>query len=93
MGVELSIEIVGQRSWVLVQVDGQRAYAGILETGTKNSWTAREYVSLRSGNAGSVHVWLNGDDLGLFGEAGQVREEEWAAPGMPTRTPTPTASP
>jgi cytoskeletal protein RodZ len=91
VGLVLSIEIVGQRSWILVQTDGERAFAGILEPGARDSWTAREYLSLRSGNAGAVRIQLNGQDLGLFGDLGQVLEKEWTAPGIPTRTPTPTA--
>ena len=93
VGLELSIEVVGQRSWVLVLADGERAFAGILEPGAKDSWTARERIALRSGNAGAVRVTLNGRDLGLFGESGQVAEQEWTAPGVPTRTPTPTSAP
>ncbi len=90
VGLALSIEIVGSRSWVLVIADGQRVFAGILEPGAVDSWTARERISLRSGNAGAVRLTLNGEDLGLFGEAGQVVEVEWTAPGVPTRTPAPT---
>lgn len=92
VGLELSIEIVGQRSWVLLIVDGERAFAGILEPGAKDSWRARERISLRSGNAGAVRVTLSGEDLGLFGEIGQVVEREWTAPGVPTLTPVPTTS-
>jgi cytoskeletal protein RodZ len=86
----LGIEIVGSRSWVLVTADGQRVFAGILEPGAADSWTARERISLRSGNAGAVRVTLNGEDLGLFGGVGEVVEVEWTAPGVPTRTPVPT---
>jgi len=92
-GLVLSIEVVGQRSWVLVQADGQRAFAGILEPGAKDSWTASERITLRSGNAGAVRVTLNGRDLGVLGEPGQVVEQEWTAPGVPTRTPEATAAP
>ncbi len=92
-GLVLSIEVVDQRSWVLVQADGERAFAGILEPGTKDSWTASERIVLRSGNAGAVRVTLNGEDLGLFGQPGQVAEQEWTAPGVPTRTPEPATAP
>jgi cytoskeletal protein RodZ len=92
-GLVLSIEVVDQRSWVLVQADGERAFAGILEPGAKDSWTASQRIVLRSGNAGAVRVTLNGEDLGLFGETGQVVEQEWTAAGVPTRTPEATAAP
>lgn len=93
MGLELSIEIVGERSWLLVIADGERAFAGILEPGAKNTWTARERISLRAGVPNAVMVTLNGESLGQFGEAGQVVEREWTAPGVPTLTPVPTTSP
>lgn len=92
VGLHLSIEIVDQRSWVLVLADGERVFAGILEPGAKDTWTARERMVLRSGNAGAVRVTLNGQDLGLFGETGQVLEQEWTMPGVPTRTPAPTTA-
>jgi cytoskeletal protein RodZ len=92
VGLELSIEVIGSRSWVLVIADGERVFAGILEPGATDTWTARERISLRSGNASAVRVTLNGKDLGLFGEVGEVVETEWTAPNVPTRTPTPTSS-
>jgi cytoskeleton protein RodZ len=93
VGLQLSIEVVGERSWLLVQADGERVFAGILEPGAKDTWTARDRIVLRSGNAGAVRVTLNGQALGLFGEIGQVVETEWTMPGVPTRTPVPTTAP
>ncbi|MBC7233186.1 MAG: helix-turn-helix domain-containing protein [Chloroflexi bacterium] len=93
VGLELSIEIVGQRSWLLVQADEERVFVGILEPGAKYTWTARERIILRSGWAGAVQVTLNGQPLGLLGGPGEVVEKEWTAPGVPTRTPVPTATP
>jgi len=87
------IEVVSQRAWLLVQADGQRVFAGILEPGAINTWTARERIVLRSGNAGAVRVTVNGQALGPLGEFGQVVEKEWTMPGVPTRTPSPTATP
>jgi hypothetical protein len=40
-----------------------------------------------------VRVTLDGRDLGLLGQIGQVVETEWTVPGVPTRTPVPTAAP
>ena len=93
VGLNLGIEIVGQRSWVRVEVDGREVFSGTLEPGTTNSWTARERILLRCGNAGAVRVTLNGQSLGLLGQAGQVLDKEWTAEGVPTRTPRTTPSP
>lgn len=86
-GLELRIDVVGERAWVMVEIDDQPAFAGILEPGAVNTWTARERVFLRCGNAGAVKVTLNGVDLGLLGVSGEVVNREWTATGVPTRTP------
>lgn len=91
--LELRIEVFGERAWLLVQTDDQRAFAGILEPGATNVWTARERIVLRCGNAGAVRVVLNGQPLGVLGDAGQVVDREWTVPGIPTLTPVPTATP
>ena len=90
LALVLRVEVVGSRSWLLVLADGQRVFAGILEPGAVQTWSARERISLRSGDAGAVQVRLNGEDLGLFGEVGEVVEKEWTAPGVPTSTPVVT---
>ena len=85
--VELIFEIVADRAWILVEVDGQMAYTGILEAGTTHTWTANERIVMRCGNAGAVRVTVNGQALGFLGEMGEVVTMEWTAPGVPTRTP------
>jgi len=92
VGVKLDIKVVGQRAWLLVRVDGSTAFSGILEPGTTRAWRASEQILLRCGNAGAVQVTVNGQELGLLGELGQVVEREWIASGMPTLTPTSTPS-
>jgi cytoskeletal protein RodZ len=87
-GLELRIDVVGERAWLMVEVDDQPTFAGILEPGAANAWTARERVFLRCGNAGAVRVRLNDVDLGLLGASGEVVDREWTAAGVPTRTPT-----
>ena len=87
-GLELRIDVVGERAWVMVEVDDQPTFAGILEPGATNTWTAQERVFLRCGNAGAVRVTLNDVDLGLLGATGEVVNREWTAGGLPTRTPT-----
>jgi len=87
--MELTLEVVDDRAWVLVEVDGQVVYTGILEAGATNTWRASERIVMRCGNAGAVRVTLNGQALGSLGELGQVVAMEWTAPGVPTRTPEP----
>jgi cytoskeleton protein RodZ len=90
--LELALDIVGQASWIRVQVDGQEAYAGTLEAGSSRVWSGRERIVVRAGKPEAVRVTLNGQVLGFLGPAGQVLEKEWTAPGVPTRTPLPTST-
>ncbi len=90
--LELTVDIVGAASWVRAEVDGQEVYAGTLEPGSRRVWSARERIVLRGGRPEAVRVMLNGQLLGWLGPAGQVVEKEWAAPGVPTRTPLPTST-
>lgn len=85
-GLELRIEVVGERAWLMVEVDDQPAFAGILEPGAINTWTGGQRIFLRCGNAGAVKVTLNDVDLGLLGVSGEVVNREWTATGVPTRT-------
>ncbi len=90
VALELALDIVGQPSWIRVEVDGQEAFAGTLQAGTSRVWSGRERVVVRAGKPEAVRVTLNGQVLGFLGPAGQVLEKEWTAPGIPTRTPLPT---
>jgi cytoskeleton protein RodZ len=93
--LEVGIEIVGQPSWIRVEVDGQEAFAGTLQAGTTRAWTARERIVLLGGRPDAVRVTLNGQSQGFLGPAGSVAEREWTSPGVPTRTPSssPTKGP
>lgn len=100
-GIFLELRIP-QRSWVRVVVDGAVAAEGILEAGATRSWEANDSISIRTGNGGGVGLVLNGEDLGLMGNVGQVVERTWivdqggvseATTGTPTRTPAVTATP
>jgi cytoskeletal protein RodZ len=91
--LELRVDVIGQRAWLLVQADDERVFAGILEPGATDTWTAHERIVVRCGNSGAVQITLNGQSLGLLGEMGQVVDREWTVPGVPTRTPAPTSTP
>jgi cytoskeleton protein RodZ len=92
VGLEIGTEIVGQPSWIRVEVDGQEAFAGTLQVGTTRAWTARERIVLLAGRPDAVRVMLNGQSEGFLGPAGKIAEKEWTSPGIPTRTPSPSPS-
>lgn len=61
-------------SWVRVTADGKVQFEGILSKGTKQSWTAKERIVVRSGNAGAVLVSVNQKEAKPLGEAGKVAQ-------------------
>ncbi|MGA9377838.1 MAG: RodZ domain-containing protein [Phormidium sp.] len=61
-------------SWIRVTADGKMQFEGILSKGTQQSWTAKEKIVIRSGNAGVVLVSLNNQEAKPLGEVGKVAE-------------------
>lgn len=66
-----------ERAWLRVVVDGQVLLETILEPGEEREWVGKQAVTIRSGNAGGVVILLEGQELGVMGEPGQVIERTW----------------
>ncbi|MDQ7029170.1 MAG: DUF4115 domain-containing protein, partial [Ardenticatenia bacterium] len=87
-------------AWLFIQVDGQEAFMGTLEAGEQREWVGRQEIFIRTGNAGGVRLFVNGEDLGLLGQVGQVLnrvirfDPETGLPTVvePTPTPVPTTT-
>jgi cytoskeletal protein RodZ len=62
---------VTQRSWLLVKIDGARMAEGIYPPGTVKRFHGKSAL-IRAGNAGGVHLTVNGKDLGALGASGSV---------------------
>ncbi len=77
--------------WLRVIVDNQPAQALTLVSGETRSWTGQR-VDLRLGNAGGVHIFLNGQDQGVPGQKGQVLQFIWAVQNGRIVRMTPTAT-
>jgi cytoskeleton protein RodZ len=72
-GLVLIISVEGRASWVRVTADGNRVGGfGTLQVGETKTVNASSEICLRTGNAGGLHLNLNGLDIGLLGRAGQV---------------------
>jgi len=75
-GLHLTAHIE-ERAWLQVTTDGEMDFQGILEAGEERTWQAEHSIALRCGNAGGVLITVNGEDLGLLGERGQVVDQTW----------------
>lgn len=84
-GVTLQVTISGSKSWLSVATGaaGTVAYEGILATGDTKTFTDPSKIKLTLGNAGAVHLIVNGKDLGTPGNPGQVVHLSFT-PGDPT---------
>jgi cytoskeleton protein RodZ len=71
---------IEQAAWVRVVADGKKVYEGTLKPGTKQTWTAKKSLNIRSGNAGGVNISINEKPAQLMGKAGQIGEITLTAP-------------
>jgi cytoskeletal protein RodZ len=97
-GVTLELAITDE-SWVQVLVDEAKAFEGVLQAGERRHWTGDRQVAVRAGNAGGVEVFVNGEPMGMMGEAHQVVDQVWekvdalSTPSQSNPVDTPTATP
>ncbi len=85
----LQLTIENRDAFVRVLADGSRVQNGQLSVGTTREYRATEQFCVRTGNAGSVHLVLDAQDLGLLGTNAQ--SGSWIVrPGIaPVRAPRP----
>ncbi|AFY62294.1 hypothetical protein Syn6312_3248 [Synechococcus sp. PCC 6312] len=90
---------ITQDAWLEVLVDGEVVYEGILISGDTKTWTAKEKIVLRTGNAGAVVVSFNNNPAQAMGEFGAIEEKIYAAsdpsgvPDASLASPSPLSSP
>jgi cytoskeletal protein RodZ len=68
---------VTDRTWMEVWVDGSSQLQAALQAGSVRSFSGRQSVRMRVGNAGGVEVTVNGEGQGPLGERHQVKEFVW----------------
>ncbi|MFB2834189.1 helix-turn-helix domain-containing protein [Floridanema evergladense] len=61
-------------SWVRVVIDGKKEFEGMLPQGTQRTWTAKQELVLRAGNAGGVMVAYNDEEAKKLGNPGTVKQ-------------------
>ena len=75
-GIQLVLTIHGRASWVRATADGARVPelggGKVLHNGDTYTVTALNEICVRTGNAGSLALNLNGLDIGVLGGSGQV---------------------
>ena len=86
-----------QNVWVRVTTDSEVAFEGRLLTGNAYDYSAEAKIELLTGNAGSLQIYFNDQDVGSVGLIGQVADLVFTDTGLvlptPTNTPTITETP
>ncbi len=78
---EITVEAkITDRTWLQVDVDGQTVLQQILLSGVTKSWTAKDHIKMRAGNAGGVEITFNGKRQGVMGAKGEVVDRTWTRP-------------
>lgn len=86
-----------ERTFVKISVDGEVAFEGRMAPRETKVFNAENQVVVLTGNASSLRVTYNGQDLGLMGAIGEVVSRVYLISGVVTPTatipPTPTETP
>jgi cytoskeletal protein RodZ len=59
-------------AWLRITMDEGKTEEVLLQPGESKEWTSQRGFDLKLGNAGGTSVTLNGKDMGILGEKGQV---------------------
>jgi cytoskeletal protein RodZ len=65
---------IKDESWLKIVADGKTEFEGILPKGTQRNWSAKEKLTVRTGNAGGVLVTFNDKPETPIGKPGQIQE-------------------
>jgi cytoskeleton protein RodZ len=80
-------------AWVQVWADGKSVITGLLKPNVVKTAAAVETLRIRTGNAGSLQVTVNGTPAGSLGPKGQVRVVEVTRDGVHILLPPPKPAP
>ena len=70
-------------TYLEVTRDGEEVFVGTLEENDDRSWTAKNRIVMRIGNAGGISLTVNGVQVDPLGESGEVVEVEYALGNLP----------
>lgn len=74
-----------QASWVRVDADGVTKFSGTMAPGQTQNFSANDKIYIKLGNAGTVEVIFNGQNLGFLGSMGQIAKREFTRIQMPAQ--------
>lgn len=76
-GLEVKITIGPGSSWLEILADGVGIFEGLVSSGVEKVFNAEDSLTLKTGNAGSTKVTINGQEQDSIGKEGEVVEREY----------------
>jgi cytoskeleton protein RodZ len=73
--------------WISVKADGKNLYSGTLQPQETKTAAANQNITIRVGNAGGIHISLNGKPIGPVGPKGQIRTVQLTSGGFQILVP------
>jgi len=74
--------------WVMItDVDGKTLMARTLQANETRTLELNKNATLRTGNAGGLHLRFNGRDIGPLGPTGKIRDVEFKSGAFKIVTP------
>ena len=77
-GLEVEVQIGPNAAWISIEADGSEVFEGVLAAGVSKKFSAQEKIFLKSGNAGSTKILVNGEEEESLGDEGKVVEHEYS---------------
>lgn len=75
--LRVEFQVQERPSWLEIRADGTTSYAEVARPGFSETFEARRELSVTTGDAGAVRVSVNGQDVGVLGDSGQVVTRDW----------------
>lgn len=79
--LEVRVEVGPNSSWLRVVADDKQVFEGVVVAGGSKTFVAAKKLYLRTGNAGSTKVFVNGQEQEPLGPEGTVGERDYTLPG------------
>ena len=73
----VGVEVEGGPAWIRIRADSETVFEEVAPAGFSRTFEASRVVGIRAGDAGAVHVEVNGQDVGPLGDPGQVLERDY----------------
>lgn len=80
-GIQLALD-AREHAWVRVKVDGNVVYESMPPIGPTMTWSAKNKISIETGNAGAFEAIVNGVRTGAVGQRNTVARKVWDLSGQ-----------